>query len=117
MPMNKNYGLLIDGKWVKNKKTFSVFNPFDGKIISVVSSADSNNINDSIKFAHLAFQKWSKTSAKVRSDILKKLFIITKENKDILSEIITLSQVNPLKNQKLKLNMVHRLLNGQPNKL
>ena len=102
MPMNKNYGLLIDGKWVKNKKTFSVFNPFDGKIISVVSSADSNNINDSIKFAHLAFQKWSKTSAKVRSDILKKLFIITKENKDILSEIITLESGKPLEESKVE---------------
>ena len=86
----------------KNKKTFSVFNPFDGKIISVVSSADSNNINDSIKFAHLAFQKWSKTSAKVRSDILKKLFIITKENKDILSEIITLESGKPLEESKVE---------------
>ena len=55
----------------KNKNTIDVFNPFDGKKISAVSSADANQIKDSIKFAHSAFQSWSKTSAKYRSEILK----------------------------------------------
>ena len=55
--MNKNFGLLINGKWLKNKKTIDVLNPFDGKKISSVSIADSKEINNSIKSAHLAFQK------------------------------------------------------------
>ena len=37
--MNKNYGLLINGKWLKNKKTIDVFNPLMEKNITV-SSAD-----------------------------------------------------------------------------
>ena len=49
--MNRNFGLLINGKWLKNKKTIDILNPFYGKKISEVSSADSNQIKDSIKFA------------------------------------------------------------------
>ena len=29
--MKKNFGLLINGKWLKNRETIDVFNPFDGK--------------------------------------------------------------------------------------
>ena len=29
--MNKSFGLLINGKWLNNKKTIDVLNPFDGK--------------------------------------------------------------------------------------
>ena len=79
--MEKNLGLLINGKWLKNKKTIDVLNPFDGKKVSSVSIADAKQINNSIKSAHLAFKNWSKKSAKYRSDILKNLFILTKENK------------------------------------
>ena len=100
--MNKNFGLLIDGKWLKNKKTINVYNPFDGKKISAVSIADSKQIINSIKSAHLAFQSWSKTSAKYRSEILKKLFKLTKESKDILSEIITLESGKPLEESKVE---------------
>ena len=100
--MNKNFGLLINGKWLKNKKTIDIFNPFDGKKISAVSSADSNQIKDSIKFAHSAFQSWSKTSAKFRSEILKKLFKLTIESKNSLSEIITLESGKPLEESKVE---------------
>ena len=100
--MKKNFGLLINGKWLKNRETIDVFNPFDGKKISTVSCANSNQINNSIKFAHLAFKSWSKTSAKYRSEILKKLFKLTKENIDILSEIITLESGKPLQESKIE---------------
>jgi len=100
--MKKNFGLLINGKWLKNRETIHVFNPFDGKKISTVSCANSNQINNSIKFAHLAFKSWSKTSAKYRSEILKKLFKLTKENIDILSEIITLESGKPLQESKIE---------------
>ena len=61
--MKKNFGLLINGKWLKNRETIDVFKPFDGKKISTVSCANSNQINNSIKFAHLAFKSWSKNSS------------------------------------------------------
>ena len=32
--MKKRYGSLIDGSWVKNKKTFDVINPFDNLLFT-----------------------------------------------------------------------------------
>ena len=54
--MNKNNGLLINGKWLRNKNTIDVFNPFDGKKFLQCHVLDSRQIKDSIKFAHSAFQ-------------------------------------------------------------
>ena len=42
--MNKSFGLLINGKWLNNKKTIDVLNPFDGKKISSVSIAETKKL-------------------------------------------------------------------------
>ena len=38
--MKKRYGSLIDGSWVKHKKTFDVINPFDNSKILEVYDAE-----------------------------------------------------------------------------
>ncbi len=94
--MVKNYGLLIDGKWVENKKTLNVLNPFNQKKIASVSIASAAQIKNAIQNSQYAFKKWSRTSVKERSQILKNLFRIVKENKKLLSEIITMESGKPL---------------------
>ena len=94
--MVKNYGLLIDGKWVENKKTLNVINPFNQKKIASVSIASAAEIKNAIQNSQYAFKKWSRTSVKDRSQILKNLFRIVKENKKLLSEIITMESGKPL---------------------
>ena len=94
--MVKNYGLLIDGKWVENKKTLNVINPFNQKKIASVSIASAAQIKNAIQNSQYAFKKWSRTSVKDRSQILKNLFRIVKENKKLLSEIITMESGKPL---------------------
>ena len=94
--MVKNYGLLIDGKWVENKKTLNVINPFNQKKIGSVSIASAAQIKNAIQNSQYAFKKWSRTSVKDRSQVLKNLFRIVKENKKLLSEIITMESGKPL---------------------
>ena len=94
--MVKNYGLLIDGKWVENKKTLNVINPFNQKKIASVSIASAAQIKNAIQNSQYAFKKWSRTSVKDRSQILKNLFKIVIENKKLLSEIITMESGKPL---------------------
>ena len=94
--MVKNYGLLIDGKWVENKNTLNVINPFNQKKIASVSIASAAEIKNAIQNSQYAFKKWSRTSVKDRSQILKNLFRIVKENKKLLSEIITMESGKPL---------------------
>ena len=94
--MVKNYGLLIDGKWIENKKTLNVLNPFNQKKIASVSIASAAQITNAIQNSQYAFKKWSRTSVKDRSQVLKNLFRIVKENKKLLSEIITMESGKPL---------------------
>ena len=94
--MVKNYGLLIDGKWIENKKTLNVLNPFNQKKIASVSIASASQITNAIQNSQYAFKKWSRTSVKDRSQVLKNLFRIVKENKKLLSEIITMESGKPL---------------------
>ena len=94
--MVKNYGLLIDGKWVENKKTLNVLNPFNQKKIASVSIASAAQTTNAIQNSQYAFRKWSRISVKDRSQILKNLFRIVKDNKKLLSEIITMESGKPL---------------------
>ena len=61
--MQKSYGSLIDGSWVKHNKTFEVRNPFDNSKILEVYDAEEIGTLEAIKSSARAFKKWKKTSA------------------------------------------------------
>ena len=61
--MKKIYGSLINGSWVKHKKTFDVRNPFDNSKILEVYDAEEIGTLEAIKSSANAFKEWKKTSA------------------------------------------------------
>ena len=68
----KNYinGELVEpssGKYIDN------YNPASGKVYSLVPDSNENDINTAVLAAKNAFQSWSKTSKKYRSDLLMRL--------------------------------------------
>ena len=68
----KNYinGELVEpssGKYIDN------YNPASGKVYSLVPDSKENDINTAVLAAKNAFQSWSKTSKKYRSDLLMRL--------------------------------------------
>ena len=68
----KNYinGELVEpssGKYIDN------FNPASGKVYSLIPDSNENDINTAVLAAKNAFQSWSKTSKKYRSDLLMRL--------------------------------------------
>ena len=79
--MKKKYGSLIDGSWVKHKKTFDVLNPFDNSKILEVYDAEESGTLEAIKSSANAFKKWKKTSVEERSNYLKKFHLLVLKNK------------------------------------
>ena len=68
----KNYinGELVEpssGKYIDN------YNPASGKVYSLIPDSNENDINTAVLAAKNAFQIWSKTSKKYRSDLLMRL--------------------------------------------
>ena len=68
----KNYinGELVEpssGKYIDN------YNPASGKVYSLIPDSNENDINTAVLAAKNAFQSWSKTSKKYRSELLMRL--------------------------------------------
>ena len=68
----KNY---INGKLVGSSSGNYIdnYNPASGKVYSLVPDSNEDDINVAVLAANTAFQSWSKTSKKYRSDLLMRL--------------------------------------------
>ena len=68
----KNY---INGKLVESNSANYIdnYNPASGKVYSLVPDSNEDDINAAVLAANTAFQSWSKTSKKYRSDLLMRL--------------------------------------------
>lgn len=88
----------IDGRWVDahDKKTVSVTNPFDEKILGHVPDCGKNETKHAIEAAHDAWQTWRDLTASQRADIMRRWAALIDENKEDLAIIMTLEQGKPL---------------------
>ena len=64
--------LLINGRWIASRsgKTFDVFNPATGEVISKVAEGDKADVDQAVAAARAAFPKWSALVPAARSRIL-----------------------------------------------
>lgn len=99
----KNPGLLrqamlIDGEWVQadSGESVRVCNPATGEVIARVPNGGGSETRRAIAAAAKAMCSWRKTTAKERSNILRKLYNLMLENLDDLAAIITAEQGKPL---------------------
>lgn len=93
--------LYINGQWTgENLERINVNNPANGEVIGTVPNGGENEIRSAIKSAHEAFQRWSKTTAKVRSEYLKRFNELILNNVNELAELITLEMGKPLQEAK-----------------
>ncbi len=88
----------INGKWVSadNKKTFSVKNPFDGKILGTVPECETEETKYAIEAANAAWLKWRALTAKERADLMHKWADLIAKNKEDLAVLMTLEQGKPI---------------------
>ena len=97
MLCNVNFGSLIDGKWVDKNKTIGVFNPSNNQLLGNISDVGSEGAENAVEAAFKAFGTWSKETSENRAKLLMKWFEIIINNKNELSEIVTLESGKPLK--------------------
>lgn len=102
--MQRNMSLLrdkafVNGEWVTSKKgkSFDVINPTDGSIIGQVPDMDVEDTNVAINSAYNAFKPWASTTAKERSNLLRKWFNLLEENKEELARLVSIEAGKPFK--------------------
>lgn len=87
----------INGDWLdaEDGKTFDVLNPANGSVISNVPDMNVKDAEKAIIVAKDAFTKFRMTTAKQRSDLLRRWHVLLEKNKDELSRIVTLESGKP----------------------
>lgn len=88
--------LYINGAWVTAKNKLSVHNPATGEVVSDVAFGGEKEARSAVDAAFEAFSTWSKTTAKDRSQILKKWFTLIQEQKEAIGRLLTMEQGKPL---------------------
>tara|TARA_B110001454_G_scaffold64823_1_gene62970 strand:- start:17285 stop:18730 length:1446 start_codon:yes stop_codon:yes gene_type:complete len=89
----------INGEWLppKGGKFLPNINPATGTEYSLVPDSDAMDADAAISAAQAAFPFWAKTSVRERSQLIRKLADLIKENADRLSMDETTDNGKPLK--------------------
>ena len=88
----------INGEWVEanSKDTISVNNPATLKEIGTVPKCGKEETKNAIDAANTAWPQWKSTSARERSNILRKWFDLIISYKEELAQIMTIEQGKPI---------------------
>ncbi|WP_367404822.1 NAD-dependent succinate-semialdehyde dehydrogenase [Kocuria marina] len=92
-------GLLINGEWrdASDGGTFDVENPATGEVLATLASATEEDSRAAMDAAAYAQESWARTSARERSEILRRAFDLVQEHKDDLALLMTLEMGKPFK--------------------
>ncbi len=92
----KTYPLIINGKPVTTKKTYSSENPANHEeIIGEICQASIKEADEAMESALLAFETWKKTSPQVRADVLFKAANIMRRKRMYMNALMTLEAGKP----------------------
>ncbi len=90
--MAKQYQNFINGKWVnaKSGRTFENRNPAKwDEIVGIFPKSGKEDVEEAIKAARIAFEKWRLVPAPKRGDILKKVGDILVARKEEIATLMT----------------------------
>lgn len=90
--MSQIFKNFIDGKWVdaKSGQTFENRNPANwDDIIGVFPKSEKEEVDEAVKAARIAFEKWRKVPAPKRGDILRKVGDLMEKRKEELAREMT----------------------------
>lgn len=85
----KNIRLFINGQWLEKKERYFVEDPFSNETIASVSKAAKEDIKAAIQSAEKAQQIWESMTVYERSDSLKKIAALIKEQRSTLAQVMT----------------------------
>lgn len=92
----------INGAWVRETggRTFDVFNPANGVLISKVPDMGTDDAMNAVGAAHAALAPWKAMTGKDRSKYLRRWFDLIVAHADELSAILTMEQGKPIAESK-----------------
>jgi succinate-semialdehyde dehydrogenase/glutarate-semialdehyde dehydrogenase len=98
----ERFQMYIDGKWVdaEGGKSFEVINPADKSVAGIVPDGGVAETRRAIEAADRAFKSWSRTPAKERGVILKRVMDLMAEGRDEIARLVVLENGKPYEEAK-----------------
>ncbi len=88
--MGEEYGIFVGGKWRKSEgKRFETTNPATGEVLATFPAATKDDVNAAVKVAKEAFERWRKTPAPRRGELLLEAARIFRRKKEELARVVT----------------------------
>lgn len=85
-----NAGVSTGNKWMKSKgETIKSYSPVDGKLIAGIHATDQASYNKVVQTAEKAFKEWRLVPAPKRGEIVRKIGLALRENKEILGRLVS----------------------------
>ena len=93
------YGLFINGEWrdAKNGATLKTYDPANGKFLAEIADATEEDVNDAVKAARAAFNKFRHSTIAERSRLLNNIADVIEANKEHLARVETMDNGKPIR--------------------
>ncbi|MGK5078753.1 NAD-dependent succinate-semialdehyde dehydrogenase [Janthinobacterium sp. HLX7-2] len=95
-------GAYVGGQWIHATPhgTYALHNPANGELLVELPRFKEAETASAVEAAHQAFLSWRKTTAKVRSEVLRRWYELIVQHRDDLAMLITLEEGKPLSESK-----------------
>ncbi|KAL3193971.1 hypothetical protein MRX96_016488 [Rhipicephalus microplus] len=87
---------MVAGGRSKSGATFPVFNPANGEVICNVTDCSSEDVEDAVQAAIVAFKTFKETTAKERSAMLLKFYQLQNKHAEDLAKLMTAENGKPM---------------------
>jgi len=99
MKLLEKYGLFINGEWrdAKDGATLDAKNPANGEHLAKIADATEEDVNDAVRAAREAFNKFRHTTVSERAKLLNKIADIIDEHKEHLAKVESMDNGKPIR--------------------
>jgi len=100
--MAKEYGFLVNGKWVKNSKKREVRSPYNNEVVGVINIPSLEEAKGAVDAAEKAFEKFRNSPSYERSDILMRIVSGIEKRKEEFAKALVEEGGKPIKTARVE---------------
>lgn len=108
--MNHTFKMLINGELTGADKTFPVFNPSTGEVITEVPDISESQVIEALGFADEGFKQWSSTPLSKRAELILDYAALLEENAEEIIAILIEETGKPRDNAEYDFGMLTNCL-------
>ena len=102
--MAKEYGFLVNGKWIKNSKKREVRSPYNNEVVGVINIPSLEEAKGAVDAAEKAFEKFRNSPSYERSDILMRIVSGIEKRKEEFAKALVEEGGKPIKTARVEVS-------------